>query len=101
MATYRGMKIRTQQGGMVVKKDDDILSPKPSQKLYNYSDGFNWGYGGSGPAQLALALLLDVTGDKDIALGNHQQFKWAIVAKFEDEWQITTKEIKAWLQRTK
>ena len=35
------------------------LDPKPSQRAYNHSpDGFNWGYAGSGPAQLALAILL-------------------------------------------
>jgi hypothetical protein len=35
------------------------LDPKPSQKLRNHSpDGFAWGYPGSGPAQLALAILL-------------------------------------------
>lgn len=33
------------------------LSPTQSQNLRNHSpDGFNWGYGGSGPAQLALAI---------------------------------------------
>jgi hypothetical protein len=37
------------------------LSPIKSQKVWNHSpDGFNWGYGGSGPAQLALAICLEV-----------------------------------------
>lgn len=102
MATYRGFSERTPQRGMLVKKDNDILSPVPSQKLYNHSpDGFNWGYGGSGPAQLALALLLDVTGDRNIALAHYQQFKWAIVAKLGVEWVITTEEILAWLDKQK
>ena len=35
------------------------LSPKDSQKIVNHSpDGFEWGYGGSGPAQLSLAIVL-------------------------------------------
>ena len=35
------------------------LPLKPSQKVANHSpDGFAWGYAGSGPTQLALALLL-------------------------------------------
>ena len=39
------------------------LSPARSQKVYNHSpNGFNWGYGGSGPAQLALAMMLELTG---------------------------------------
>ncbi|MCK4554525.1 hypothetical protein KAU19_06245, partial [Candidatus Parcubacteria bacterium] len=36
------------------------LSPKKSQLVINHSpDGFAWGYGGSGPAQLALAILIE------------------------------------------
>lgn len=41
------------------------LSPVKSQKVWNHSpDGFNWGYGGSGPAQLALAICLELYGTK-------------------------------------
>ncbi|MBA7561610.1 hypothetical protein ES708_03249 [subsurface metagenome] len=61
--------------------DDGLLRPGRSQKVYNHSpDGFNWGYGGSGPAQLALAILLKFT-DKKTALRSHQEFKWDIIAK--------------------
>ena len=55
----------------------------PSLLLANHSpDGFGWGYGGSGPAQLALALLLDCTGDADTALRWSMSFKWATVARW-------------------
>jgi len=37
--------------------DGEYLDPIPSQKICNHSpDGFNWGFLGSGPSQLALAL---------------------------------------------
>ena len=39
------------------------------------------GAAGSGPAQLALAILLELTGDKGFALEHHQDFKFAWVAK--------------------
>jgi hypothetical protein len=56
------------------------LPLKPSLKLYNHSPtGFNFGYGGSGPAQLALAILLDYTGDKMVAGAFHQDFKWKFI----------------------
>lgn len=78
------------------------LLPKPSQKLWNHSPtGFSWGYGGSGPAQLALALLLDATGDTQLAIAFHQPFKWAKVAKFGDSWHINTGEIMVWLENQK
>lgn len=57
--------------------DGKWLDPKPSQIIYNHSpDGFNWGYGGSGPAQLALAIMFKLTGKAD----GYQEFKWNVIA---------------------
>jgi len=57
--------------------DNKELSPEKSQAVQNYSpDGFAWGYGGSGPAQLALAICLEI-GCK----GHCQNFKWEIISK--------------------
>ena len=81
---------------------DTELSPEPSQKLWNHSpDGLQWGYGGSGPAQLALALLLDATSDPDIAQTFHQAFKWEKVAGWGEMWSITKSEILIWLEKQK
>lgn len=100
MAVYRGFRHSGGMGNQLVTKDDDILSPAPSQKIWNHSpDGFNWGYAGSGPAQLALALLYDVTRDRDRAVANHQRFKRAYVTGWKDDWQITSEEILAWLEK--
>lgn len=43
-------------------------------------DGFAWGYGGSGPAQLAFAILADHLDDNEQAESMYQQFKWAVIA---------------------
>lgn len=60
-----------------VHLDGTWLDPKPSQKYHNHSpDGFNWGYGGSGPAQLALAIMLKLTGKSD----GYQDFKFKVIA---------------------
>lgn len=56
------------------------LKPLKSQMVWNHSpDGFNWGYGGSGPAQLSLAILLEFIEKQD-AVMIHQQFKWDIIS---------------------
>ena len=56
------------------------LDPAESQKVRNHSpDGFNWGYGGSGPAQLALAVLLELF-DKETASKHYQTFKFKFIA---------------------
>ena len=73
--------------------DGKELKPKRSQAVYNHSpDGFNWGYGGSGPAQLALAILLEITSNEE-ALRLHQELKWHYIAvlsqkDFEEEFNI-------------
>ena len=57
------------------------LDPRPSQRLRNHSpDGFEWGYAGSGPAQLALAIVLDVYPE-EIAQRFYQDFKEAFIAR--------------------
>lgn len=51
------------------------LLPDESQELINHSpDGFAWGYGGSGPSQLALAVCMEVyKGESGIP--KYQEFK--------------------------
>ena len=56
------------------------LYPGESQRLINHSpDGFSWGYGGSGPSQLALAICLELF-DRKKALKVYQVFKWRHIA---------------------
>lgn len=61
--------------------DGKVLFPESSQRVWNHSpDGFNWGYGGSGPAQLALAICLELCATKEEALSKYQAFKCSIIA---------------------
>lgn len=56
------------------------VDPSRSLRLENKSpSGFSWGYHGSGPAQLALAILLEIT-DENTALALYQKFKSDIIA---------------------
>jgi hypothetical protein len=98
--TYTGQNVRTPEGGMLVLRNGEPLLPGPSQKLINHSpDGFNWGYGGSGPAQLALGLLLDVTHNPSLAMEKYQHFKFEIIAglNIDEGWTMTSTAIKHWL----
>jgi len=73
----------------------------PRLDLWNHSPtGFEWGYCGSGPAQLALALLADHLADDEQALVFYQRFKWAVVVEFpRRRWTLTSQEIDDALQR--
>lgn len=43
-------------------------------------DGFEWGYGGSGPADLALSILCDLLPENE-AEQLYQDFKWQVIAQ--------------------
>jgi Family of unknown function (DUF6166) len=95
---YRGERSARTLWNPEVTVDGVILDPKPSQAIRNHSpDGFEWGYSGSGPAQLALALLLDVVG-QPLAELNYQRFKSQFVAGWaKDEWEIHESDIRQWV----
>ena len=101
---YYGKRVSACGAQPVYKKllpdgESTELSPKPSQKLRNHSpDGFQFGYGGSGPAQLALALLLDATSDPGEAQEYYQSFKWDQVAHWGEEWSTLRSDILKWVQ---
>lgn len=78
------------------------LDPAPSLAIVNHSPtGFEWGYGGSGPAQLALAILLDVTGDRELAEKLHQDFKWKFIANLPAEkWQLREDDVRQWVKNS-
>ncbi len=67
----------------------------PRRELRNHSPtGFEWGYGGSGPAQLALAILAEHLRDDRAALKWYQRFKWACIAQMRSgSWSLSSEEI--------
>ncbi len=100
MKIYTGRKTNVGPNDIYVLEDGKktLLDPKPSQDLYNHSpDGFNWGYAGSGPAQAALAILLDCIG-KDLAFLFYQSFKFDFVAVWKNVFSISDKRIKRYIE---
>jgi hypothetical protein len=72
---------------------------KDSLRLMNHSPtGFAWGYGGSGPAQLALAILLKFVNEPT-ALSLHQDFKREVIAQLDGRqpFCLLVKRVRAWL----
>ena len=88
MATYKGT--RSAEGTMVTV-DGEILDPR--HDLRNLSLVFEWGYVGSGPYQLALALLAHHRGGAE-ALQSYKDFAEAVVGELgEDEWSLSAEDI--------
>jgi len=90
MKTYTGIR---KNGRVHVSVDGEPL--KPRLDLRNHSpSGFEWGYPGSGPAQLALAIMAEHLENDGLAEEQYQAFKWAVVVKLPREgWTLTSDEI--------
>lgn len=79
------MRIKGTYATNEIEVDGKPLDPAPSQKVWNHSPtGFAWSYSGSGPAQLALALLLHAGVKDRLAVELHQQLKEEFVASLPD-----------------
>ena len=94
MKIYKGFAVPEDKGGpCIVTVNDKLLDPQ--NRLRNHSpDGFQWGYGGSGPAQLALAICVNAIGE-EIGQQVYQDFKWKIIAKLPQgkDWLLTENEV--------
>lgn len=98
MSDYHG--IRLDNGRCVVTRPDgSLLELSPSLALIRHSPtGFEWGYLGSGPAQLALALLLDYLGNARDAVRWHQAFKHDFVSTWRRaEWVLPVEDLRRWI----
>jgi hypothetical protein len=96
MKLYHGT--RTKDGCSVVVQENGASHPlDPRLDLRNHSPtGFEWGYGGSGPAQLALALAADVLGDDGRAQDVYQRLKSKLVGGLpKDGWSLTEERLRA------
>ena len=96
MKAYEG---RRTWSGAEVTVDGKPLDPRLD--LRNHSPtGFEWGYGGSGAAQLALAILADHLGDDEQAFDFYQRFKWAVIAELpRNEWVLTSDQVEQALHK--
>jgi hypothetical protein len=90
---YEGRRAPDGPGGAVVTVDGVPLPLRLDLRNHSPS-GFEWGYGGSGPAQLALAILAAHFGDDDRALATYQRFKARTIAGLDgDAWSLSREDI--------
>ena len=78
--------------GVKVTVDGAPLDPRTDVIEFS-KNGFEWSYEGPEPRQLALALLLDHLGDRDKAKAAVEPFMQAVVANFDNEWEMTSADI--------
>ena len=91
MKTYSG-----RPPGEVLVSDGSKVRRLPLRlDVRNHSPtGFAWSYGGSGPAQLALAILCDHLGDDEEAERFYHEFKSDVIAGLPaGDWTLTSADI--------
>jgi len=104
------VRVAVREGDQTVRELRHVEAHSP--------DGFEWGYGGSGPADLALSILADYFEERvaaeELGQGNfekivkirswayHQAFKWDFIADAKrDGWEISEEAVDQWLERRK
>lgn len=98
MKIYSGFRGRTGDCYISVFGGDSRTLRKRLDLVNHSPTGFDWGYAGNGPAQLALALLADALENDELAVRLHQQFKRACIATLERKarWQMSEQDIRDW-----
>lgn len=106
----RGYRTAGRAGGCLVTVvdeagDERVLPPAQitAGEFRHSPDGFQWGYLGSGPAELARAILVCVVGRTDDRVRHprcYQAFKAEVVGRIrKDEFELDFKEIREWFAR--
>jgi hypothetical protein len=91
MKVYSGYR---SSHGCVVTVDDSPLDPRLD--IHAHSGGeFEWGYEGSGPTQLALAIMAEHFGNATAALNSYKLFRDMVIANLrDDQWTLDDARIK-------
>ena len=92
-------KIENWNEDIICFRDADGTHTNVPQRIIQHSPtGFAWGYGGSGPADLALNILSIFAG-QEFAERYHQDFKWEFIATLPYEGgTIKREDILSWIK---
>jgi len=89
---------------VLVHNEDRHYPLNPCFEYVNHSpDGFSWGYNGSGPAQLAFAICMDVLQDEDEVFKMYQNFKAGVISRYSQTgtFKISEESVRKYIQELK
>ena len=101
MKIYKGRRLgpKEQLPDVQVTVEGDGFRHLLRHRIYHSPTGMEWGYLGSGPADLARSILWDCLG-RARALNLYMRFKNEFVARWGQEWEISCQEIQEWADKT-
>ena len=80
-------------GDVICSRDENGIHTNVPRRITHHSpDGFEWGYGGSGPSDFALNILSCYIGQEE-AQKYYQNFKWAFIATMPLEGGVIKKDV--------
>jgi hypothetical protein len=88
MTVYKGDRTID---GVLVTADGEQLDEHID--AHCYSQDFEWSYEGPAPSQLAFALLVDHLRDIPQAEALQDRFMRAVVANFQNEWEMSSEDV--------
>jgi hypothetical protein len=104
---YHGVRVGVGNTEVTVS-EEGMVSPL-EQVVYHSPTGMEWGYGGSGPSDLALSILADFFNEQPLTEGRmnaktrtvqlYQRFKEQFVAHFGSSWTLGGKAIADWVAK--
>ena len=100
MKTYHGKRLAgtTDPGPVSITENGTTKPLAVRNELVRHSTELSWGYFGSGPAQLAFALLMDVVNVPVDAGRLYRAFRDEIISALDDEWTLTERDIGDWIR---
>jgi hypothetical protein len=78
--------------GLVVTVDGKPLAEHREVRCFD-AGGFEWGYEGENPRQLALAILVDHLRDNERAIRWSEPFMRRVIANLDNEWQLSSADL--------
>ena len=98
---YAGTRREGVGSGVLISVGTSMTDIHSLRHIVRHSPtGMSWGYAGSGPADLALSILVDVFGRAELADLYYMEFKFDYVAAWlSDEWVVTSDDIDEWLKK--
>ena len=79
--------------GCEVTVDGEQLDPRLDLRTYS-DQGYEWGYDGGGPRQLALAIIADHFAETKTVLLHHERFLLNfVVGMQDDQWTLSSSDV--------
>lgn len=100
MQVFIGTRVPGGRNRVVVR--EGVIERELPHLMLHSPDGFEWGYHGSGPLDLARALVAFLMGTRVPSARIYRQVLREFVAHLEgDEWRATDQEVWFWVNKAK